>query len=120
MTFPDKHSEELSKEIDSIMVLLRAIKETLKAARTEKEFPNDDEQNVVYVDFALKKEFEKAQTIPLKPSQIVAVYHDWAYRTYELIQANIHNLNNKAVREMVELNYAIVNTIENLLPRLKK
>lgn len=115
MLYSDEQAEEMSKEAKAIAKLLQAteniLKQTKKSRKNKKKNGND---NIIHVDFSLKREFEKAQKLTLKLPQILAVYHDWAFRTHQLAQVNADKMNNKAICEMVELNYEIVNTITDV------
>lgn len=121
MLFSNEQMEEMSKEAEAIAELLKAteeiLKQTAKSKKTRKPIEGD---NIIHVDFSLKREFEKAQKLPLKLPQVLAIYHDWAFRTHQLAQINVNRLNNKAVRKMVELNYGIVHTITDILPKAEE
>jgi hypothetical protein len=111
--------EEMAKEAEAVAELYKAVDAILHpdTNRTDKEECDVADENVIYVDFGLKREFEKAQTMPLKLPQLIAVYHDWAFRSFLLAKANQTRLKNKKVREMVELNHAIVGTIQDIMPK---
>lgn len=119
--FTENQVEEMSKEAEAIAELHNATSAILHVEKEniKQKKPTTSDSNVIYVDFKLKQEYEKAKTIPLKLPQILAIYHDWAFRTYELAQANRNHLKNKHILKMVELNHAIVDTITSILPNEK-
>lgn len=119
--FTESQVEEMSKEAEAIAELHNA---TATILRVEKENIKQkkyapSENNIIHVDFRLRQEYEKAKSIPLKLPQVLAIYHDWAFRTYELAQSNRGHLKNKHVLKMIEINHVIVDTITTVLPSEK-
>lgn len=119
--FTDNQVEEMSKEAEAIAELHNATAAILHLEKEnikQKKYVASD-SNVIRVDFSLRQEYEKAKAIPLKLPQVLAIYHDWAFRTYELAQSNKGHLKNKHVLKMIELNHAIIDSITTILPNEK-
>ena len=101
-------------ELDSIVDLMNATREILDK---EKEDTNVIPiTNLVHVDFFIVAEFERLRKARLKLPQILAVYHDWAERTYTLASKNRGRLRRGKLRRYIETCLAQVSTIQKFLP----
>lgn len=105
---------EMTMELDAIVDFMNA---TQKILDEEKEGTNVVPiNNVVHVDFFIVPEFEKLMKMRLQLPQVLAVYHDWADRTYALAMKNRGRLQRGKIRRYIEKCLAQVATIQRLFP----
>lgn len=102
---------EMSMEVDAIVDLMKATKGILDEEKKNGDTPGD---NVVYVDFFIQSELPRLQKARLNFPQVLAVYHDWAERTYHFALANRGRLKKGKLRNLVEDCLGQVQTIQAL------
>jgi len=115
-------TEQIAKELDAIFDLYNATK-TIIANEKEnlKQKPyNKTDNNVIYVDFGIKAEFEEVKSKLLQVSQILDLYHDWTFRTYAMAQSNLGHYKNKKLLELIEENYELISTIVNVAKMIQE
>lgn len=115
MLYSDDQMVEMTLEIEAVADLLKAIEKILEE---EKEGTNISAiGNVIYTDFGILAEFERLREARLKLPQVIAVYHDWAERTYMLCVKNRGRLQKGKLRRYIEQCFGQVLTIKKLFPK---
>lgn len=112
--FNEKEMSEMAMELDAIGDLANAISNILEEEKTGTSISPVD--NVVHVDFSILSEFEKLKDSRLKLPQVLAVYHDWAERTYMLCQKNRGRLQGGRLRQYIDNCILQIGTIERIFP----
>lgn len=105
---------EMAMELDAIGDLANAISNILEEEKAGTSFSPTD--NVVHVDFSILSEFDRLKNSRLKLPQVLAVYHDWAERTYMLCQKNRGRLRNGSLRHYIDSCILQIGTIERIFP----
>jgi hypothetical protein len=103
---------ELTMEYDSILELAEATRAIL--ADESKGRNIEKPSSIVYIDFSMPNEFVKLGSIKMKLPQILAIYHDWASRTYDLAYENKGRLKKGKLREYIEKCLLQVQTLQGL------
>jgi len=112
--YTEQQMVEMTMEIDAIVDLMNA---TERILNEEKSGGNTMPLgNIVHVDFFILPEFKRLAKAKLKLPQILAVYHDWAERTYMLAVKNRGRLQRGKLRKYIESSLAQVQTLQKLLP----
>lgn len=112
MVYSEEQMIEMTMEIDAIVDLMKAVEAILEE---EKKGTNIVPiGNVVYVDLFILPEFQRLRNAKLHFPQVLAVYHDWAERTYNLAMRNRGRLKKGKLRKLVESCLAQVQTIQVL------
>lgn len=113
--FTEEEMVEMTMEIDAIVDLMKAVEKILEEEKAGTNITSIS--NVIYVDFFILPELERLKNARLKLPQILAVYHDWAHRTYNLAMNNRGRLKKGKLRNHVEKSLAQVQTIQGLFVR---
>ena len=104
---------EMSKEAEAIADLLKSVEQLLKDEQ-EGQVPVL-ESNIIRMDKKILTEFEQRKIEPLQMHEVLKIYHDWAWRTYFVVQGNQGRLKKGKLREHALELFAVISTIKQIL-----